>query len=56
MSKQWRLHGANVALLFASSPTQLALCSASKKRYVCFETIPATQPSEPGKKRAVGLF
>jgi hypothetical protein len=30
--------------------------SGGFKRYVCFETGSATQPSEPMKKRVVGLF
>ena len=56
MSEQWRQHGVNASLLFALAPMQLALRSAWKKRYVCFEGSPATQPSELKKKRAVGLF
>jgi hypothetical protein len=43
-------------LFFASALTEEAQCSALKKRYVCFEATPATQPSVPKKKRAAGLF
>jgi hypothetical protein len=56
MSAQSSLNGLEGSLCFALSVKQLALCSASKNRYVCFELPPATQPSEPKKKRAVGFF
>jgi len=56
MSAQSSLNGLHGSLCFALGVTQLALCSAWKNRYVCFELWPATQPSEPKKKRAVGLF
>jgi hypothetical protein len=56
MSSQSSLNGLNGSLCFALVVTQLVLRSACKNRYVCFELQPATQPSEPKKKRAVGLF
>jgi len=56
MSWQSSLNGLTGSLCFALGVTQLALCSASKNRYVCFEMTSATQPSEPKKKRVVGLF
>ena len=43
-------------IAFATALTELALCSAWKKRYVCFEMSPATLASEPKKKSAIGLF
>jgi hypothetical protein len=56
MSAHSSQHGLHGSMCFALGVTQLALCSASKNRYVCFELSPATQPSEPKKKRVVGLF
>jgi hypothetical protein len=46
MSAQSSLNGLHGSLCFALGVMQLALCSASKNRYVCFELQPATQPSE----------
>jgi len=56
MSAQSRLNGLVGSLCFDLGVTQLALRSASKNRYVCFDWGPATQPSEPKKKCAVELF
>jgi len=56
MSAQSSLNGLNGSLCFASTVTLLVLRSACKNRYVYFELPPATQPSEPKKKRVVGIF
>jgi hypothetical protein len=46
MSAQSRLNGLVGSLCFDLGVTQLALRSASKNRYICFELPPATKPSE----------
>jgi hypothetical protein len=37
MSEQRHQYGVRAALFFAPTQTQRALCSAVKKRYVCFD-------------------
>ena len=46
MSSQSSQHDLHGSLYFALGVTQLALCSASKNRYLCFELRPATQAAK----------